>query len=524
MQVLSRVEESSALLRVLRGRVAAMAAGAAALTLIGCASHPVGPDYQLPAQALVRAPAAQAAFLATSGNAADADGDAIFVATDLPTHWWHLYEDPQLDALIEQALAQNTDLRVAAANLERVQASETEAEDADRPKLAVSGGPSYGHISGLQELAPGYEPPSRLNYSAGVSLSYQLDVVGQIRRGIEAASADSAAAQAAYDLVRVNIAASTARAYAGVCSAGLALRSAAHSIELQQQAVQVAAKLQQAGRVGSNDVARAQGQLEQLQAVLPALQAQRHSGLFRLATLLGLPPQQFPAQVADCAQPPRVASALPVGDGAALLRRRPDVRQAERELASATARIGVATGELYPKVTLGLSAASAGPSNDFAGKDTFAWSLGPLISWTIPNTGAVRARIAQSEAQSRASLARFDGTVLTALRETETALDAYAQELQRHAALERARAAAATVAEQARRLYTGGKSGYLEALDAERSLAASDAALASSDGQLADQQIALFLALGGGWERAGVAGAGASAAGLSVAAPSAPRG
>jgi outer membrane protein TolC len=222
--------------------------------------------------------------------------------------------------------------------------------------------------------------------------------------------------------------------------------------------------------------------------------------LFRLATLMGSVPRDFPAEVANCVQPPRVTTVLPVGDGAALLRRRPDVRQAERDLAASTARIGVAVADLYPKISFGLSAVSAGPIGDFGKRDTFAWNVGPLISWSVPNTGVVRARIAQAEAGSRINFAKFDGTVLTALRETETALDTYSHELERQASLQAARDASANVAEQARRLYQGGRTGYLDALDAERSLAASEATLAASKAQLADDQIALFLALGGGWE------------------------
>ena len=153
----------------------------------------------------------------------------------------------------------------------------------------------------------------------------------------------------------------------------------------------------------------------------------------------------------------------------------------------------------YPKITLGLAASSAGLAEGFSRRDTLAWSLGPLISWTQPNTGVVDARIAQAEASTRMAAAKFDGTVLTALRETETALGAYAHELDRHAALQASRDEASTVADQARRMYQSGKVGYLDALDAERSLASGEATLAASDAHLADDQVTLFLALGGGW-------------------------
>lgn len=470
----------------------------ATVSLVACSTTPVGPDYHQPSEALASQSNAAAPF--ADVNAAQQDGGStLFSAQTPPSQWWRLYHDARLDGLIEQALAYNTDLRQAAANLQRVRAIEDEVAGAQKPALDIAGGEFHGHPSGLDLSQPNFDPPNTTSYSVGASLSYQLDLFGQIRRAIEAAQANTEAAQAAMDLVRVNVAAGTARAYAQICSTGLRLQVAQKSVYLQQEAVDMSERLQRAGRAGTIDAARARGQLQQLQATLPPLQAERQGALFRLATLTGAFPQDFPRDVADCTIPPRVAGIVPVGDGSALLRRRPDIRQAERSLAEATARIGVITADLYPQVRLGLSAASAGPASDFGGKDTFSWSVGPLISWTLPNTGAVHARIAQANASTRAALAKFDDTVLTALRETETALVNYARELDRHAALQAARDENVSVAEQANRLYRSGKTGYLDALDAERALAASETALAISEAQLSDDQVALFLALGGGW-------------------------
>ncbi|CAN5328773.1 efflux transporter outer membrane subunit [soil metagenome] len=473
----------------------ALACAAAAALVGGCAT-PVGPDYAVPKDALVQRPDAARPFAQTS----DAE-TAPWNAEALPPHWWRLYHDDRLDRLVQQGFARNTDLRQAQANLERFQALEDEARGARRPVLGLSADPSYGHGSGLSELAPGLVPRNQFAYGASASLSYTVDVAGQIRRAIEAAEAGTASADAALDLVRVHVAADVARAYAGVCTSGLRLASARHSVELQEQAVDVASRLEAAGRSGSIDRARAQTQLDSLRASIPPLEADRRVGLYQLATLTGELPQNFPRDVQGCETPPQLDAAIPAGDGAALLRRRPDIRGAERDLASATARIGVATADLYPKITLGLSAGSAAPLNDLGGRDSFSWGIGPLISWTIPNTGIAQARIAQAEASSRGAFARFDGTVLTALRETETALERYSRELDRHAALVASRDQAASVAEQARRLYVGGRTGYLDSLDADRSLAASESALAASSAQLADYQVSVFLALGGGWER-----------------------
>jgi len=478
----------------------AFAAFAAAASLAGCALHPVGPDYKLPDTAIVDRPGAAAPFAHAGASAAS--GAAPFADLPLPPHWWRLYQDPKLDALVQKALAHNTDLRVALATLQKAEAADRAVAGAGRPTISAEGGPAFGHASGLTYLAPNYVPPSGWEYGASAALSYQLDLFGKLQRAIEASAADTQAAQAALDLARVNVAAGTARAYADACATGLRIESAQRSTQLQQEALDVSVRLQQAGRVGVSDAARARSQLALLQAALPPLQARRQAALFRLATLTGELPQDFDRDVAACTAPPRVAGTIPVGDGAALLRRRPDVRQAERRLAASTARIGVATADLYPRVTLGLSAGSEGLGNDFLGKDTFSYGVGPLISWTVPDTGVVRAHIAQAGADADAALARLDGTVLAALRETQTALEVYARELDRHAALQAARDESATVAEQARRLYRSGRTGYLDALDAERGLAASEATLAASDAQLADDQVSLFLALGGGWEPA----------------------
>jgi NodT family efflux transporter outer membrane factor (OMF) lipoprotein len=479
----------------------ALASFALAASLAGCALHPVGPDYKLPDAAVVNRPGAAAPFALPAASAAS--GATPFADAPLPPHWWRLYQDPKLDALVEKALARNTDLRVALANLEKSEAQDRAVAGQGKPTISTDFAPGFGHASGVTYLAPNYVPPSGWQYEAGASVSYQLDLFGKLRRAIEASQADTDAARAALDMARVTVAASTARAYADACATGLRLESAQHSTELQREALDVSVRLQQAGRVGITDAARARSQLALLEASIPPLQARRQAALYRLATLTGDLPQDFDRDVATCALPPHVAGAIPVGDGAALLKRRPDIRQAERQLAAATATIGVATADLYPRVSLGLQLGSASLGNDFLGKDSFAYNVGPLISWTIPNTGVVRAHIAQANAGADAALARFDGTVLTALRETQTALEVYARELDRHAALQAARDESATVAEQARRLYRSGRTGYLDALDAERGLASSEATLAASDAELADDQVGLFLALGGGWEPAG---------------------
>jgi NodT family efflux transporter outer membrane factor (OMF) lipoprotein len=462
----------------------------AAVSLAACTT--VGPNYRAPQAAAANAKSAQGAFLGAASPAVSQD--------EPPSGWWRLYQDPALDALEQQALAANTDLRVAAANLARAEAAESEAEAAHEPRLQVSGALQRGQPSAEQYLQFTPAPVATLA-DIGASLSYEIDVVGRLRRAAEAARADAEAGQAGLDLARVNVAAAVAAAYVEACAAGEDLAAAQRTTELAAQSLAVTERLVRAGRGTAIDLTRARAQLDQVRSAAPIFVAQRQAALYRLAVLSSRPPAEFPRSVADCAEPPRLTRPIPVGDGAALLRRRPDVRQAERTLAASTARIGVAVAALYPSVSLGLSGGSTGILGDLFQPATNRWAAGPLISWTFPS-GETRARIREANAAADAALARFDGVVLNALRETETSLSAYSQDLQRNADLQAARQEAAAASAQAQRLYRAGRSPYLAGLDAERTLAQAETALAASNGQVAADQVKLFLALGGGWQDA----------------------
>ncbi|MEW6598731.1 MAG: efflux transporter outer membrane subunit [Pseudomonadota bacterium] len=458
------------------------------LTLAGCTT--VGPNYKLPASALVNAPVVKGEFLGAKNES--------MVDRPPPDHWWRLYQDQLLDRLEDEALAANTDLRVAAANIRQARSISSQTRSQlDEPHMQLSAGAERAQLSGESYLLPMQMPDMTLG-DVGFSMSYQVDLFGRLKRAAEASEADVEAARAGYDLVRVTVAANVAAAYVDVCSAGEELAAAEQSIDLQAKSLEATRRLALAGRGQTIDIARAEAQLMQLRATPPALAARRQAALYRLAALMGRTPLDYPRDVERCAEPPRLATPLPVGDGASLLQRRPDVRAAERRLASATARIGVAAAALYPSVGLGLDSGSSGKLTDLGRSRTNSWNLGGLIHWSFPDTAA-RARVRQASAGADAALASFDGVVLNALRETETSLSAYAQDLQRNAALRVARDQSAKAAAEARRLYQGGRSAYLSSLDAERSLANMDASVAASDGQLAADQVRLFLALGGGW-------------------------
>ncbi|KJH65626.1 efflux transporter outer membrane subunit [Chromobacterium violaceum] len=464
-----------------------LSALALAGALAGCAA--VGPDYHLPSQAALGKPAANAAFLSASAPA--------FAQQPVPAGWWRLYDDARLDTLVAEALAANTDIRAAAANLRKALAVEASVNAERDPHASVSAAVQRAQDSGEAYLIEKKLPVANVG-DGGLKIGYEIDLFGKLARAEEAARAGTQASEAAMDLARTTVAAETVRAYVQGCAAGHQLAVARHELDLQNRGVAVARRMQSAGRGRATDVERAQAQADIQRAALPRLQAEQDAARFRLAALLGKAPAELPA--AACSALPQLKQPLPVGDGAALLKRRPDVREAERKLAAATARIGVAAAQLYPSVSLGASAGVTGLL-EHAGEDrTRRWSLGPLISWTIPDSGA-RARVKAAEAEADAALAHFDGVVLNALRETETALTFYAKDLERNADLRSARDNARAAAQDNRRLYAAGRAPYLASLDADRALAGNESALAASDAQVALDQVNLFLALGGGWEQ-----------------------
>ncbi|EZP84510.1 Outer membrane multidrug efflux protein [Novosphingobium resinovorum] len=463
-----------------------LCSAALALALSACAT--AGPDYHPPENAVSNAPAAQGTFNSAKG--------AAFSQEPLPDHWWKLYDDPRLDALVEQALAANTDLRAADANLDRARAVLREAAAARTLSTAVSGG-----VDLSRQSSTGVSMPGVVTDNLGLALSYPLDLKGKLRRAIEASTADAEATEAARDAVRVSVAAATTSAYAKVCAANYQLGVTQRVVQLQRQTLDATRRLQKGGRGTAFDVSRAAAAVETSAAALPAFTAARQNSLYLLATLLGRPPADFPAEVADCATLPRLAGGVPVEDGAALIRRRADIRAAERTIAADTARIGVATADLYPSVSIGGSLGFSGPIHDFGTGASFGMSLGPLLSWSFPNRPAVRAKIDQADAQVRVDLANFDGTVLEALRQAESAMETYARDREREAALGRAADAAGLSASQAGKLFRFGRSAFLDLLSAQASLASAQVSHASAQTTLVDDQIAVFLALGGGWRQ-----------------------
>jgi NodT family efflux transporter outer membrane factor (OMF) lipoprotein len=449
----------------------------------------VGPDYTLPKDAAVNRPDLQGELAGASANE---------VSAPVPADWWRLYHDPKLDELVRQALVSSTDLRVAAANLQRARFQMSEADAAGGWSGTAKAGAQRLQESGQAFLLPEKVPVANVG-DVGLTTSYQFDLFGVLQRGIEAAQANADATQAAADTARITLVADVVRAYTQVCAANEERDIALHSLDLQQQSLNLTQRLRDAGRGDETQVTRSQTQFRSLRAELPRYEAAQKAALYRLSMLLARPLNQLPQGVADCAELPHIAQVMPVGDGAALLKRRPDVRQAERRLAVSTAAIGVATGELYPDISIGATVGTVGILDELGDPSTNRWGFGGVINWTIPSNGA-RARIHIAEASNQVALAHFDGVVLNAIREAQTGLSQYTSLLQRRDALIETEESARQAAEQTHRFFLAGRESFLADLQATRTYTDVTAQLAAANTQVAMGQIDLFLALGGGWE------------------------
>jgi NodT family efflux transporter outer membrane factor (OMF) lipoprotein len=448
------------------------------LATSGCAT---GPDYVRPQ--------------APSGNQSAFVTEAPGTTTDAAPNveWWRIYDDPALETLIERALLANTDLRVAMANLTAAEAVIGEARNARLPQTTITGQGSYGRTQ-----PPLFLPGNRFTGMGGFQLSYEADLFGRVSRTIEAARADAGAAAFARAAVQVRIVAAVTDAYLSACTASEAMAAVQSSIDLTTESARIIRQQEQAGSAATLDVARAEGQLAEARAALAPFENARQVAIFELAALLGLPPVQAPEAAARCGSAPDPHRPIPVGDAVSLLKRRPDVAEAERRLAAATARIGVATADLYPRISFGASVAQAGGERISQGQG-FVFGVGPLLSFSFPNNGVARARIRQSEARAEAALATFDGVVLTAMKEAEQSLSGYAAALRRQGDLRIAEQQANQAFRLADLRYRAGSIAYIDVIVAQSELVRAKLALAEQNRASASALVTLFRALGGGW-------------------------
>jgi len=456
----------------------------------GCA---VGPDYH-----------ASSPHVPATWSSPPADGltDSAAAAST----WWTSFNDVELDSLIQRAAQSNPDLRVAEARLRQAR-SVREMSAADLwPSLDASG--SYARakqsenqpLIGELPLPPNF-PFEYSVYNAGFDASWEIDLFGAKRRALEAATAESEGAVEARNDAMVSLLAEVARNYVELRGSQHRLEIAQHDLKLQEEALQLTRARFQSGVINELDVTRAAALLASLRATIPPLETAVRGSMHGLAVLLGREPGDLLAELSPSQSVPPPPPEVPIGLPSDLLRRRPDVRRAERQLAAETARIGVAKSDWFPKLSLtgdaGVESVSVG--NWFDPGSRF-WSIGPSLQWRILDFGRVRAQVRGQTAVQEAALATYEKAVLISLQEAENAVVAYAKEQNRHQALADAVAENRRSLDMADGLYAAGRVNYLDVLDARRSLYQSDDQLALSDQAVSIDLIALYKALGGGWE------------------------
>jgi len=469
-------------------RLLSIAAVTFALMLNGCT---VGPDYVEPETETPDA-----------WYTAAVDGLEDGKAT-LQT-WWRVFEDEKLNELVLRSAEGNLSLRSALWRVEEARALRGVISSTRKPQVGFSADANRSQPSdngALGDFAPeeGFEAGDL--FTAGFGASWEIDVFGRIRRQVEAADAATQASVEAYRDVLVSLYAETALAYVNVLTAQERLRIAHANVEAQENTLQLTKDRFDAGLVSALDVAQAEGNLANTFSLIPGIERDLNEGLNRLAVLLGENPGALHAELDTEVPIPHEPEAVTMGLPAELLRQRPDVRRAERLLASQTAQIGVATADLYPTFSLagflGLEALNAG---DLASGDSVTWNVGLPIRWNIFSGGRIRSRIRAEEARTNQALAGYEQTVLNALEESENAMVAYVKEVQRRERLAQAVNATQRSLDLVLTQYTAGLTDFQNVLDTQRTLLLREDDLALAEGAVIGNLVRLYRALGGGWD------------------------
>jgi NodT family efflux transporter outer membrane factor (OMF) lipoprotein len=459
-----------------------------ATALLAAACTVVGRDHEPPSTAL---PAAWRAEPGFAPGAADLAG------------WWRRLDDPLLDALVLRALNEGLDLRAALARVREARALRAAAAGERLPALDAGAG---FERRGESENTPfGEFVPDAGIWSAGFDASWEVDLWGRVRRSIEAADATHAASVEDARAVAVSVAAETAAAYVELRAFQRRLALARTNVSLQEQTLELVRTRLESGLVGERDLAQAATNVDTTRARVPALEGGLRAAENRIAVLLGRAPgalaPDLRAGLAAQRAIPRPPADVATGVPADLLRRRPDVRRAERLLAAEVARIGVAQGELYPRLVLaGSIGVAAESTGDLAQHDSGFFSIGPSLRWNLFDAGRRRALVRAQDARAEQALVAWEAAVLAALEEVENARSAYVREALRRDALASAAGQARRAVELAQTQYREGLTDFQAVLDSERALADLDDQLAQSEAALTTGVIALYKALGGGFE------------------------
>lgn len=464
-----------------------------ALTTTSLPGCMVGPDYERPS---VARPADWAGLDPELSKAA-ISSEPVSGAPDL-ARWWNTFGDARLTELVERAARGNLDLVAAEARLRAARA---------RRGIAVGGlFPSVGAFADAAH-APEFDSSDGVFsdntnlFSAGFDASWELDIFGRVRRGVEATDAGIASALADRRDVWVSLAGEVASTYTALRAFQQQLRAVQGNLDTQRDTQALTQRLYDAGLVGALDVANATAQVEATSSRVPTLVSSIREAIYTLSILVGEEPSALLPELTPVGPVPLPPPQVRVGLPSELLQRRPDIRRAEAELHAATARVGIAVADQFPRVT--LSAALGVQNSDFSQFVSLAtryWSAGAGMVWPIFEGGRIQSNIELQKAAAEEALALYRRQVLVAFRDVEVALVTFSQEQTRRSALARTVDANRDALGLANELYRAGRTDFLNVLAVQRALLDSEEALAASDQRVADGLIALYKALGGGWE------------------------
>ena len=464
----------------------------ASLALVLAGACKVGPDYAPPPT-----PLPNAAPMPDRWNAEATMGLESGEAR-LQT-WWHVFDDPTLESLVERAQLQNLDLKQAVARVREARAFVGVARGDRMPAVDALAEGNVGKTSDAsvpQAPEGGFQTAGL--FSTGVDASWEIDVFGRLARNIEAAEAGYEASVEDYRDVLVSLLAEVALAYVDVRSLQQRLDFARSNVTSQRESLQLTRDRFNAGLTSALDVAQAESNLGDTEATIPQLEQALGFALNRLAVLLATTPGALDDELSRAGSIPEPPAAVGVGIPAELVRQRPDVRGAERLLASQTARIGVATADLYPRFSLfGFFSFDAGNVGDSTG---VGWSLVPGVRFNLFDRERIRSRVRVEEARAEQTFLAYEQTVLRALEDVENAMIAYAKERERRERLVEAVDATERSVELVRTQYLSGLTNFQNVLDSQRSLFRLQDQLATSEGLQIQNLIVLYRALGGGWD------------------------
>lgn len=451
----------------------------------GCA---VGPNYHSPATPAVE-------------NWSEPQLGGISNNPVQTVEWWRTLNDPELNSLIERAVKANYNLQLAQGRWLEARATRSGAVADFAPTVNASSAFTRERLSKNAITVPVPEPLYNSVYDSHFDASWEIDIFGSKRRTLEQDTANLQASQEDLHDTLLTLLGDVARNYLEVRGAQQRLVIASNNIVAQSQSIELTRTRFKAGLTSELDVKQAEALLATTEATVPTMQTTLKQAIHALGVLLGQPPGALLDELGSIEPIPSTPPSVPIGLPSELLRRRPDVRRSERQLAAATAGIGVQTAELFPKFSLtGTAGLQSLSTSDFFTGGSRYWSLGPTVTWNAFDFGRVRSQIKAANARQQQSLATYEQTVLSAFQDVENALVAYANEQVRYKSLDDSVIANRRSLELSTELYSKGYGDFLSVLDAERSLFSAEDQLVDSQRIVTENLVTLYKALGGGWE------------------------